>query len=170
MSIENVQSQRALDDPLRMGGTTPPIKNNGKRRRSALDTAAKNKLHSKLMNWYLQERDKQAENRFQQAIDEDFYDGLQWSDEDAQELIGRGQAPLVYNQIKPTINWMLGTERRTRIDGKVLPREESDEAGAETKTKLLKHLSGFRRPLRRFLRAAVPCHQCACAARCPASS
>ena len=100
---------------------------------------------ARLMNWFLQERDKQAENRFQQAIDEDFYDGLQWSDEDAQELVSRGQAPLVFNQVKPTINWMLGTERRTRIDGKVLPREESDETGAETKTKLLKYLSDVNR-------------------------
>jgi hypothetical protein len=143
MGIGNVVSQPVTNDPHRLGGVAPT--NNGKRRRAARDRAADQRLHAKLMNWYLQERDKQSYNRYQMAIDEDFYDGLQWSDEDAQELISRGQAPLVFNQIKPTINWMLGTERRTRIDGKVLPREESDETAAETKTKLLKYLSDVNR-------------------------
>jgi hypothetical protein len=144
MPIENVQSNPAAADPQRMGGVAPKV-NNAKRRRSAVDQDKRQKLHGRLMDWYLQERDKQAENRYQAAIDEDFYDGLQWSDEDAQELMARGQAPLVFNQIKPTINWMLGTERRTRIDGKVLPREEDDEQGAEVKSKLLKYLSDVNR-------------------------
>ena len=138
--IENVQSHRATDDPHRLGGVAPKV-NRSKRRRSELDDEKSRRLHAKLMNWFLQERDKQGPNRVEMAIDEDFYDGLQWSDEDAEELMSRGQAPLVYNQVKPTINWLLGTERRTRVDGKVLPREESDEEGAETKTKLLKYLS-----------------------------
>jgi hypothetical protein len=145
MGIESVVSQPAAQDPHRLGGTAPALKNNGKRRRAELNEEARQKLHRKLMMWYLQERDKQASNRWQMAIDEDYYDGLQWSDEDAQELINRGQAPLVFNQIKPTVNWMLGTERRTRIDGKVLPREENDEEGAEVKSKLLKYLSDVNR-------------------------
>jgi hypothetical protein len=143
MGIHSVVSQPATDDPHRLGGTAP--KNQAKRRRSEKNAEQKQKLHRKLMMWYLQERDKQAHNRFQMAIDEDYYDGLQWSDDDAQELAARGQAPLVFNQVKPTINWMLGTERRTRFDGKVLPREESDEGSAEVKSKLLKYLSDVNR-------------------------
>jgi hypothetical protein len=143
--FSNVQSNPSMNDPHRYGGTAPVVKNNGARRRSQLDAEKKKRLHGRLMNWFLQERDKQAANRMEQATDEDFYDGLQWSDEDAQALMERGQAPLVYNQIKPTINWMLGTERRTRIDGKVLPREEGDEEAAEVKTKLLKYLSDVNR-------------------------
>lgn len=143
MGIENVVSHPVMADPHRMGGVAP--KNRAKRRRHELDQDKAQRLHARLMNWYLQERDKQAENRYQMAIDEDFYDGLQWSDEDAQELLSRGQAPLVFNQVKPTINWMLGTERRTRIDGKVLPREESDTQGAEVKSKLLKYISDVNR-------------------------
>jgi hypothetical protein len=145
MGIENVQSTPVMADPARMGGVAPKPKNNAKRRRSELDSEAKRKLHARLMNWLVQEREAQAENRFQMAIDSDFYDGLQWSDEDAAELMSRGQAPLVFNQVKPTINWLLGTERRTRIDGKVLPREQDDEHGAETKTQLLKYLSDVNR-------------------------
>jgi len=145
MGIETVTSNPAAADPQRWGGTAPKPKNNGKRRREDMQSEKNRKKHGMLMMWYLQERDKQAQNRYQMAIDEDFYDGIQWSDEDAQELMERGQAPLVFNQVKPTINWMLGTERRTRVDGKVLPREESDEQTAEVKTKLLKYLSDVNR-------------------------
>ena len=143
--IENVQSNPEAADPHKLGGVTPAPKNNGKRRRSAKEEAERQKLHGRLMDWYMQERDKQGPNRYEMAIDEDFYDGLQWSDEEVAALMERGQAPLVYNQIKPTINWMLGTERRTRIDGKVLPREEDDEEAAEVKSKLLKYLSDVNR-------------------------
>ena len=33
-----------------------------------------------------------------------------------QALIEPGQAPLVFNEVKPTIDWIIGTERRTRVD------------------------------------------------------
>lgn len=107
----------------------------------ALDSEESKRKHSRLMDWYTQERERQSINRYQQAIDEDFYDHLQWSEEEAQELTARGQAPLVFNEIKPTIDWIIGTEKRTRIDGKVFPRGEEDVDGAEVKTKLLKYLS-----------------------------
>lgn len=144
MGIENVTARPDTDDPARLGGASAPVKPK-KAKTSAKEAERLSKLHGKLMNWYLQERDVQAQNRIEMATDEDFYDGLQWSDEDAEELMERGQAPLVFNQVKPTINWMLGTERRTRMDYKVLPREESDEKGAEVKTKLLKYLSDVNR-------------------------
>lgn len=97
--------------------------------------------HRQLLEWYESERERQAVNRYQMALDEDFYDHLQWSEEDAAELRERGQAPLVFNLVKPTVDWILGTEKRTRIDGRVFPREEDDSDGADVKTKLLKYLS-----------------------------
>ena len=33
-----------------------------------------------------------------------------------QALIEPGQAPLVFNEVKSTIDWIIGTERRTRVD------------------------------------------------------
>src|SRR4030067_369777 len=106
-----------------------------------MDTPAAEARFRQLMEWYQQERERQAANRYQMALDEDFYDGLQWSEQDIAELEARGQAAYVYNKVKPTIDWVIGTEKRTRIDFKVLPREEDDVDGAETKTKLLKYLS-----------------------------
>ena len=32
----------------------------------------------KLLQWFYHERDKQAENRLQMALDDDFYDSIQW--------------------------------------------------------------------------------------------
>ena len=45
---------------------------------------------SKLLSWFYAERDRQAENRLQMAIDADFYDNIQWRDEDAAILRERG--------------------------------------------------------------------------------
>lgn len=106
-----------------------------------LDKPPMKRLHEKLLGWWENEKRLQAVNRYQMALDEDYYDSIQWNDEDAQKVIERGQAPLVYNLIKPAVNWILGTERRTRVDYRVRPREEDDIDGANTKTKVLKYLS-----------------------------
>jgi hypothetical protein len=90
--------------------------------------------------WQEQEQERQAFNRYQMAMDEDYYDSLQYTEEDANELLDRGQAPVVINEIKPTIDWMIGTERRTRIDYKVMPRKKDGVKVAEVKTKLMKYL------------------------------
>ena len=106
-----------------------------------LDGAEARNLLNKLREWFEQESRRQAHNRFQMAMDEDYYDSLQWSEEDASLLLDRGQTPTVYNEIKPAIDWMIGTERRTRIDYKVLPRQKEGGKDAELKTELMKYLS-----------------------------
>ena len=106
-----------------------------------LDTHDKQELHRLLLSYYRQELDRQSENRYQMAIDEDYYDNIQWSEEEAAQLKERGQAPIVYNVIAQTINWVIGSEKRGRSDFKILPREEEDTKPAELKTKLLKYLS-----------------------------
>jgi hypothetical protein len=98
-------------------------------------------LLNKLQSWLQQERDRQSENRYQMAIDQDFYDGLQWSEEDAQSVSDRGQAPLVFNETKTSLDWIIGTEKKNKVDWRVLPRTEDDQAGAETKTKVMKYIS-----------------------------
>lgn len=105
-----------------------------------LDTEDAHDKHQRLQEWYSQERERQSINRFQMALDEDYYDGLQWAEDEAQELRERGQAPLVFNLGKPVVDWLIGTEKRTRIDAKVYPREEDDVDAAEVKTKMLKYL------------------------------
>lgn len=137
--LSNVRGSSPFDDPTRMGGvaeTPPPEKPT-----HPLDTHEKRSLFNRLMEWHEQEWQRQAANRYQMALDADYYDAMQWSEDDAKILMERGQAPLVFNEIKPTIDWILGTERRTRIDYKVLPRRKDGGDDAEAKTKLLKYLS-----------------------------
>lgn len=100
--------------------------------------------HSRLMSWFHQEMQRQAHNRYQMSLDEDYYDSIQWLPEEAAELKARGQNPTVYNEIKPTIDWLIGVERRTRTDFNIISAHddspESDE-DAKCKTKLLKYIA-----------------------------
>lgn len=110
-----------------------------------LDGPEARKELRQLLEWYYHEKDKQAANRLEMAIDADFYDGIQWDPEDAQVLRNRGQMPLVYNEVAPMVDWLLGTERRTRVDWRVMPRTEDDVELADVKTKVLKYVSDINR-------------------------
>lgn len=118
---------------------------------SPLDGEKARNLLRRLLTWFYYERDKQATNRLEMSIDHDFYDGIQWDPDDAQLLRDRGQMPLVYNEVAPMADWIIGTERRTRVDWKVLPRTEDDVQLADVKTKGLKYVSDVNRV--QFLRS-----------------
>ena len=66
--------------------------------------------------WRLQARSILLDNRAERLRAHDYYDGDQWDEEDRLEVEDRNQKATVFNIIKPTIDWILGTERRTRID------------------------------------------------------
>lgn len=99
----------------------------------------------RLLNWYYLEKDKQSANRLEMAMDADFYDNIQWSPEDAAALKDRGQMPLVFNEVAPMVDWIIGTERRTRVDWRIMPRCEDDVELADVKTKVLKYISDINR-------------------------
>ncbi len=139
MSFENITTQEAYDPDHRYGGGQFVEPEPGSQH--PMDTPEAMRKHNRLMDWYRQEQERQAVNRYQQALDQDFYDGLQYSEEDAAELIERGQAPLVFNEIKPTLDWLIGTERRTRVDFHVFPREEADVGMAKIKQDVLKYIA-----------------------------
>lgn len=95
--------------------------------------------------WWCEARDLHADNRVQMQLDHDYYDNLQWSDEEKAVMLARGQAPLVYNKLAQAIDWITGTERRTRIDFSVHARSDSGVDDAQNKAKLLKYLSDVNR-------------------------
>lgn len=112
------------------------------------DQAARDR-HETRKGWFLTEAHRQASNRQRMAKCEAYYDSEQWAYMDAQILKDRGQDPIVYNEVKPTIDWLMGTERRVRIDFVVMAEdnegdteESADEADedAQNKTKLMKWL------------------------------
>ncbi len=106
-----------------------------------LDSYESVELHSKLLSYYRMELDRQYENRLEQAKDDDYYDNIQWAEEDANEIRDRGQSPIVYNVISQSVNWIIGSEKRNRMEFKVLPRRKEESKPAEKKTSLLKYLA-----------------------------
>lgn len=105
-----------------------------------LDSPEAINLWKRLMALYSAELDAQDEQRRQMQEDERFYDGEQWDPADASLLRSRGQEPLTFNVIAPSVNWLLGTERRNRVQFKVLPREKHDGAPSRLKTELMKYV------------------------------
>ncbi|MEN5278918.1 hypothetical protein ABE527_18475 [Brucella sp. TWI432] len=110
-----------------------------------LDSPKMVQLHRMLMSMFITEQDRQHENRREMAQEEDIYDNVQWNPEDAAVLESRGQVPLVYNVISASIDWITGSEKRTRTDSKVLPRRKEDSKPAQRKTELMKYLADSNR-------------------------
>lgn len=109
--------------------------------KSDLDSLPTRDLHNRLIGHYLRELDTQGPARRLMQNDEDYYDHDQWDQESLAILQKRGQEPLTYNVIAQSINWVLGTERRTRTDYKILPRNKAARGSAEKKSHLLKYLA-----------------------------
>jgi hypothetical protein len=95
----------------------------------------------KLWTWWNEGRDGHFRSRAMRLRDHEFYDGRHWTDNEIAALEERGQAALVFNAIKQTVDWIVGTERRTRVDWNVLPRNEEDVEGATLKKELMKYVS-----------------------------
>jgi hypothetical protein len=110
-------------------------------KKNSLDSADVQSRRDKVLEWRRQARISQAENRFEMAKDQDYYDGIQWSEEDKEIVEGRGQTACVFNLVATTLRWVTGTEKRTRVDYRVMPRHADDRKGSESKTSLLKYLA-----------------------------
>lgn len=135
--ITNVRGESAHDPDSRYGAD-PKVK---PRPLHHLDSEENLGILRQLECWWTEARDLQAENRREMLLDADFYDGFQYSDEDRFDMLARGQAPLVFNLVKPACDWIIGTERRTRVDTKVHPRGDEDRESARAKHELLKYVS-----------------------------
>ena len=74
------------------------------------------------------------------AIDDGFFDDKQFDQDELALYKARGQAALQYNEIKPTVLWVCGAYRRTKLDWQVSPRTDDDVEPAQVKTKLMKYV------------------------------
>jgi len=140
-TIENLRSEPAYDPGAADVATAAPPDVES----HPLDSLENRRLHAKLLDYWYTALDAFYDNRIEQMLDYDFYDHIQWSEEDRAVLAARHQAPLTYNKIKMAIDWVIGTERRTRIDGVVHPRAEDDVDIAAVKSELMKYLSDTNR-------------------------
>jgi len=113
----------------------------GRKVKQDLDSPENKAALCQLESWWQESVDYHSVNRREQLIDFDFYDHDQWDEESIQVLAERNQAALVFNLIKPVVDWAVGTERRTRVDYGVYPRRGEAVKIAETKENLLKFIS-----------------------------
>lgn len=120
---------------------------------SDLDDVDAMRLHARMLSHYKRELEAQGEARANMANDEAMYDSDQWTDEEIAILRARGQEPFVMNVIAQSINWILGTERRTRSDYKILPRRKEGARAAEAKSHFLKYVSDVNKTPFQFSRA-----------------
>ena len=93
-------------------------------------------------SFFTMELQRQQANRYQMALDEAYYDNEQWTLDEKAEVIARGQNPVVYNEVAPTVDFLIGTERRTRTDYDIMARNEDSleaEEDAHVKSKLMKY-------------------------------
>ena len=96
---------------------------------------------NKIKAWWAYTRAIQAPARKECLKDHDVYDGDQWDPDDKEEVEARGQIATVFNRVKPTVDWIIGSEKKNRIDFRVMPRTSEDAKPAEAKTHILKYLS-----------------------------
>lgn len=96
----------------------------------------------RVLSWWAYERAHQADNRRMRLKQHEYRDGEQWDPDDANELENdRGTHASVYNLIHPAIEWVSGTERRTRVDYLILPTSPEMAKAAEIKTKAFKYVN-----------------------------
>lgn len=120
------------------GNAAPSVR---RAKASPLDSQEVQDRKDKVLEWRRQARIAQAQNRYEMAKDQDYKDGEQWSEEDKAIVEGRGQVASVFNLVSTTIRWVTGTEKRTRVDYRVMPRHSDDRKSAESKTSLLKYIA-----------------------------
>lgn len=73
--------------------------------------------------------------------DRDYADLKQWTAEERRELIGRGQAPVVFDYVREQVDYFLGAERDTRMDPKAFPRTQMHEEAADACTDALRYVA-----------------------------
>jgi hypothetical protein len=99
-------------------------------------------------SWFMAEQMRQRANRYQMMLDEAYYDGEHYLPHERAAIEARGQAPVVHNECKSLTDFMIGTERRSRVDFSITHRTENSEqaqAEARAKTQLLKYLDDINR-------------------------
>ncbi len=96
--------------------------------------------HATRLLWYEEWEEQQRDNRKEQRLDRDYYDGNQLSDEVLKALKERGQPPTVNNLIAKKVNTLLGEEIEKRFDPAAKPRTPNHDDDARSSTDALRYV------------------------------
>ncbi len=87
---------------------------------------------------YRQQFDEYVDNSQDERTDaelaRDYFDGIQYTDEEIETLKARGQPIITDNKIKDKVEYMEGVERKTRTDPKAFPRTPSHDDDSDVAT------------------------------------
>ena len=92
-----------------------------------------------LVGWFEESEQSTQTAREKAERDRDYYDGKQWTEDEAAELRKRGQPVIALNVIRARINYHLGMEKKQRRDPKAYGRGPEDQAAAEVSTEALRY-------------------------------
>lgn len=92
----------------------------------------------RLLQHFRESQDQTQHARELAERDRDFYDGIQWTEEEIQALQARKQPIVTSNRIKPKIDALVGFEKRQRTDPKAYPRTPNHDEDAEAATDALR--------------------------------
>lgn len=84
--------------------------------------------------------DEYSDARRESLLDEDYYNGKQWTDDELSKLKERKQPPSVLNVIKRKINGVAGVEIRGSSEPRAYPRQPQDQRAAEVATDALRYI------------------------------
>lgn len=87
-----------------------------------------------LVGWHDDWEERTRDDRDLSARDYDYYDGIQWTREEIDELNNRGQPVLTKNKIARKVNFILGDEADRGVDPVARPKtpQHEDDARAAT--------------------------------------
>lgn len=101
---------------------------------------SKDDLLSRLVRDFDAWWDATVDERAEAIEARDYYDGRQWTDEEARVLKARKQPVLTDNKIKDKIDYMIGLEINARTDPKAFPRTPEHVEDAEAVTDALRYV------------------------------
>ena len=96
-------------------------------------------LLTQLVQWWEESEWVSREAREASQRDRDYYDNIQWTAAEIEQLRKRGQPTLTINRVVRKVNYLKGFEMRLRSDPKAFPRNPGEEAEADVATKALRY-------------------------------
>lgn len=98
-----------------------------------------------LKRYFEDARDLTYDARKQSQIDQDYYDGHQWTADERNVLRKRKQPDNVFNFVGLTIDGTLGVLKRGATDPRAFPRNPQDEDSADVASKSLRFIADYNR-------------------------
>ena len=98
-------------------------------------------LQKQLVRWFEESEMARQDEIALAERDREYFDHVQWTKEEVNELKRRGQPPIVVNKIHDKVSLLCGMERKARTDPKAFARTPAEEDRAEAATQALRYIS-----------------------------